>query len=787
MGATSFNANERQQDSTPYVPTGQPKVLTDDASSHQVRPAGAGASEVRENVDFQSTAEHPQATQGGADARLAHDATHTTAGEPLLEPATPRQDSGSSSAVGDSVFGMIADLFKDSSAPHVTIGGAANDMSVDDEEDAFSYYSPPAPKSAASSTSVASSTPTDATAALTSTSAITSSTQLSADQLSQISNLFSKFTTGTRVYQAITSLLSSNTALTADQKAALQAVADKIATKNATGVDEALESEDASIIQAELESIYGGSDAGVQELLGQVATGVAGLNKQFNADILSGQPDVVLNALTAKADLDHSKLSPAEKQSAAAYLKMMMLALVFIGQLRQIVSESEGAFAREQSEGKIATSKQMSEMAIAKFGTNIADLKNNLQKNLDAIDSAESASKKKKLWGWLGPVIIALTTIVAIAISVGTIGTATPGAMAMLAAVIAATTALATIEIADQTTGFLTNALQKAGLNAAEIAAVKFAMNFMVVVASCGTAAGVVVAQMGETVAIQAVKAAIALAMQSLFSSGLVTMGFTAAIKAAGGNDEQQMIGAIVGTVLLMFLMIATMSKGVDVMAKDSTWIAQEGAQSGAAASKSAQAADELQMNEIEESARADAAGEEPRDVGSASGAAAGAAVDANSAADESLKASERAADSFLQKVARGMKAAFEEAMADKPATLVRALSHISKMMQLAASAMQAQSKLAEAASDTSLAALSTVQGQLDIQMAGLNACFTYISKNMLPGFDKQMSDIVGSNGQGGDIPDITNFMQEMLKLMQSTIKSDSTIATNLSRLKGRG
>lgn len=782
MGATSFNANERQQDSTPYVPTGQPKVLTDDAASHQVRSAGAGATEVRENVDFQSTAEHPQATQGGADARLAHDVTHTTISDPLLDSGHSRTDPGSGFVADESIFGLLSLLFKDSLVTHAATDDVASDMSVTDEEDDFSYYHPPTPKR------VTGATPTAAAAELDSTSAVTSSTTLSTDQLSQVSNLFSKFTTGSRVYQAIVSFLSSNTTLTVEQKAALQDVANKIATKNAAGIDEALESEDTSVIQAELESIYGGSDTGIQELLGQVATGVAALNIQFNADISSGKPDVVLNALNAKADINNSRLSPSERDSAASYLKMMMLALVFIGQLRQLVTESEGTFAREQSEGKIATSKQMGEMAVAKFATTIADLKNNLQKNLDAIDAAEAASKKKKLWGWLGPVIIALTTIVAIAISVGTIGTATPGAMAMLAAVVAATTALATIEIADQTTGFLTNALEKAGLNAAQIAAVKCAMNFMVVVASCGTAAGVVVCQMGETIAIQAVKAAIALALQSLFSSGLVTMGFTAAIKAAGGNEEQQMIGAIVGTVLLMFVMIAAMSKGVDAMAKDSTVIAQEGTKSGAAASKSAQdAADELQMSEIEASARADAAGVEPDSAAAASGVAASAATDTNRVADEALKASERATDSFLQKALRGMKEAFEKAMADKPATLVRALSHVSKMMQLAASALQAESKLAESASDTALAALSTVQGQLDMQMAGLNACFTYISKNMLPGFDKQMSDVVGSNGQGGDIPDITNFMQEMLKLMQSTIKSDSTIATNLSRLKGRG
>ena len=57
----------------------------------------------------------------------------------------------------------------------------------------------------------------------------------------------------------------------------------------------------------------------------------------------------------------------------------------------------------------------------------------------------------------------------------------------------------------------------------------------------------------------------------------------------------------------------------------------------------------------------------------------------------------------------------------------------------------------------------------------------------MLPTFDKNLSDITGSGGQGGDISDITTFMQDMIKLMQSTIKSDSNIATSLSRLKGRG
>jgi hypothetical protein len=389
--------------------------------------------------------------------------------------------------------------------------------------------------------------------------------------------------------------------------AQLTALAAAIAKNNYPGGSTALDSDDEATVEAELKAIDPSIDP---SLASSLASQIAGANTQRVQDLNSTNTGVVMAALqaTLAQSLVQNPVSPSNGPIVLNGLAAMCAAFQFLTQLRLDVSQLESKFAGTQQSAETDISNEMASMAMSSYTLAINNAEQQLQQ-VEAQEAAEAKARKKaKLWGILGPIISGLLAVVAVVATVASMGTAAP---AMLALVIVTQVALAGLTISDQTTGWMTTALQKAGIQSTALQdLVKFAVMAAVVVAGgIGTAVAGALSTMTTEVAAQAtataIKALVEMVISSLMSSGLLTVGFTAMCEAMGMNDQD---AAIVATILTLITMLVMMYAAVKVIGSMAGSAATSTASSAAGGATAASSATDVAVEDTSEAAEQQAA-----------------------------------------------------------------------------------------------------------------------------------------------------------------------------------
>jgi|GEM_PF-6276182 len=359
--------------------------------------------------------------------------------------------------------------------------------------------------------------------------------------------------------QALVDMLRGILASTAgiSDLTALGDLAKALIEKNKGGADPALFSPEMEEVKTFLAGLC--STTLSATALQTISQNIADANLQRLIDLRSTDYDHVYKGLVATENLRlaGSAMSTEDRNILMDGLKWMAKALAFVNLLKGKMSSAEIAQAIKMGRLKEILSDEMTKAALAMCEAQVNEAKTNFDSRTQAIE----AEKSRKLWGWLGPLITAVLTVVAIVVTVLTAGTMGP---AMLAAIITIQLVLAGLMIADQVltsegkTGVMdyvaSKILDGMGLDDTDLgkAIVKFILMLAVVLATFGAGA----AMTAGAVATTATNMLITTSVSLLFSSGLFTQSFVSIIKACGGDDDQAGLGAMIATIIMMIIVM---------------------------------------------------------------------------------------------------------------------------------------------------------------------------------------------------------------------------------------
>lgn len=447
-----------RQQAPHYEGTSDAKKLTDEASDQKVSTQAAGAQVVINNRDFQSTAEGGIAsTQKGLDAKVAYDVTNSPADPQLVAPDTSSTTTpGTSSSVnvdtlanGSSSYVAGSDddnfSFFDSSNPTPSRSGSVATATTPHQTEACSYVAPRVSSGTENpdgSTTITHPDGTTTTSGGTTTTGSTTTTTttatttppivvLSNDQLAEIHGLSSK-NSSTVLAQLQQLLTIDGGPITLDQLTVLKELAAQISEGNrGLGID-GLDSDDQTIVQAGLLTLYSDSDPKIIAMIGSLSTSIAKVNTQLAKDLASTDSATVQKALTAMVDM--SSLTPKQAVAANSYLRLLADALSFMSEIRATMTTEEADFTNKTAQAKTDITQGMQALALQQYQVTTSDILTNLTTNIQTIADNAAAAANQQLMSILGPIITVLTTLVAIAITAFTLGLASPLAAFMITA-----------------------------------------------------------------------------------------------------------------------------------------------------------------------------------------------------------------------------------------------------------------------------------------------------------------------------------------------------------------
>ncbi len=391
--------------------------------------------------------------------------------------------------------------------------------------------------------------------------------------------------------------------LTETEQAALQALTISLASKSfAPDVKMRLLSNDPIVVQNALEIILGGSFAlspfFMQTLLPAIASGMGGLNEvELQKMLKSSSPESIELALGVLSGVATSTtMEPQAKKIVLDYLKVLTDALVFMAQIRSLITRLEGAFTQAIAAAKTASISEQIKNAMELYLMKADEV------NQKYIENAKKIEKAKLLKIFMPIIAILLLVVAIIMIVVSLVGTvATGGAslvgLALVAKIIALVVALVvtsavliyTVVDAISTWSTGKGILERAFADEPEskrsalIMAVNLAITIGTAVLTFGVAIGTAIAmsvvqginaslKATIQIALQLMKAAmkelftgalaaqmIGLAMGALFSSGFIQEVFIKMFKAMGAGDEA---ATIMTMVLMILIMLATVIAG---------------------------------------------------------------------------------------------------------------------------------------------------------------------------------------------------------------------------------
>ena len=456
-------------------------------------------------------------------------------------------------------------------------------------------------------------------------------------------------------------------------------------------------------------------------------------DEQLRELLKSSDPAKIYTSLVSSVDL--KELSAAEQEAATDYLSILAKALALMSTMRQQMLTVETEATAKQGEAKIAAQQTMINVSLNQYESSLKTIQSNLETALANIKAAEKA----KLWGWLGPVITAVSSFVAIVTIVATLGAAAP---VMAGALVTLTGVMSTMQILDQTIQIGDKAFDALGVpkDAGIRESLKFvAMAIMIAVSvagglAAGGGAAAQAAQIGAAAAANVSSSVAVLTVSALFSSGLITLGLTKMLIAAGAKEDDAMLASMILTVVLMLGMMMAASKAAGSIANKFV-----GAGSG--------------LKNAEDAAGKAAEGAAARSIGAAGGMA-GVQQNAVKATQEQITAQTRSLLEGFQKAAK-------EALKN-PILYANTILVIAGAFKVVASVEQA--KL-----ESSQAELSGIEATLERGNAELTALYDYLKK-LLPGFDATIKNL----------QDDSKGIQEFMVSMNATFAQIVAAASNI-------
>jgi hypothetical protein len=427
-----------------------------------------------------------------------------------------------------------------------------------------------------------------------------------------------------RLKTLLANLLRTISLPTGTNKEALSAVAsllaEKLIHKKKTDDEKALSSPDEKEVSDELkaaleELVASGAispeikQAFMQYVLPVLGREIAAINSQsLKNDLKSSDAGTIEKSLRKLSGFDKTQETPVVQKVLVDYLKAMTMALAFMAQIRSLISRLESAFTSELSKAKLEGISSQVQASLEKYQKELETISKTYKDQVEGIEKA----KLMKIFMPLIAVILAIVAVIVSAVSL--FGAAFTGgasavggafAVTAIAKLIAACVAFS-VSVAACVLTIIDSGCQwgkgksvaqlicdAAGISdPATVAAISWTINIAVIlitaVATCGIGipaalgnAGALISSalgktIGETVRAilqeviqnllkrQLLKMIISALIGTFFSSGLVTQGLVAMIKAfqkvAGTQNEE--LANILGTILTIVVMLAAMFFG---------------------------------------------------------------------------------------------------------------------------------------------------------------------------------------------------------------------------------